>query len=253
MELGPDGWGVREDAGRRLAPVQVLDLSMEPGGWPEMEPHRAAIDAHFAARSANNPHIWNGRVLVSRAPRFAGGCLSAACREVDFAAFMWWRDTGWRDFGAVNIFGLAALEGADGGFVLGVMGDHTASAGRVYFPCGTPDLADVTPAGKLDLLASAYREMGEETGLRAADVACDLGWTAIFDGPRIALMRRLVFAEPAAALAGRIRAFLRRETDPELADVVVVHGEADLDPRMVPFGVTYMRALWRARAAVPAA
>ena len=254
VELGPDGWGVRDDAGRRIAPVRALDLPMESGGWPELEPHRAAIDAHFAARSANNPHIWNGRVLVSRTPRFVDGRLSAACREVDFASFMWWRDTGWRDYGAVNIFGLAALEGADGGFVLGVMGDHTASAGRIYFPCGTPDLDDVTEAGQVDLLASAYREMAEETGLRAGDVAQDLGWTGIFDGPRIALMRRLVFAEPAAALAERIRGFLRAEKKPELSDVTVVHREADLaDPRMVPFGIAYIRTLWRAREAAPVA
>lgn len=239
------GWGHNDDEARRIAPVLSLDLRVEDGGWPEAEARRAEIEAYYSERSTQNPHMWNGPILVSRDPSFSEGRLRARCRHTDFATLLWWRDHGWPPMGAANIFSLAALEGADGGFVLGVMGAHTATAGRIYFPGGTPDPADITPAGEVDLLGSAFREMAEETGLTAGDVAADHGWTGIFDGPRVALLRRLVFAESAQELAARIRRFLASEKLPELADVSVVQSEADITDKVVPFSVAYMRARWR--------
>lgn len=246
------GWGEawpkeRWPTDRRIAPVLGLDLAFEAGGWSEMEPRRAEIEAHFARRAADNPFLWNGPILLMRRHAFAGGVLSGAFRQTDFAAFTYWRDAGWRDEGMVNAFALAAIEGSDGGFVLGVMGPHTASAGRIYFPGGTPDPSDVTPEGRVDLHASMLRELAEETGLSASDISRDAGFTAIFDGPRVALMGRLVFDAPAQELAARIRAFLAREERPELADVAVVRSEADITPAMAPFAADYMRWRWAER------
>lgn len=125
---------------RRIAPVHRLDLAFEPGGWTQMAPRRAEIEAHFARRAADNPHLWNGPILLLARHGFSDGVLSGVFRQTDFAAFTFWRDQGWKDEGMVNAFALAAIEGSDGGFVLGVMGPDTASAGRIYFPGGTPDL-----------------------------------------------------------------------------------------------------------------
>lgn len=238
------GWGQDWTVDRRIAPVHRLDLAFEPGGWTEMAPRRAEIDAHFARRAADNPHLWNGPILLLARHGFADGVLSGAFRQTDFAAFTFWRDEGWKDEGMVNAFALAAIEGSDGGFVLGVMGPHTASAGRIYFPGGTPDPSDITADNRVDLHASMLRELTEETGLRPADILRDDGFTGLFDGPRVALMGRLVFDAPAEDLAARIRAFLASETHPELADVAVVRGEADLTPAMAPFAVDYMRWRW---------
>ena len=65
---------------------------------------------------------------------------------------------------------------ADGAFLLGVMGPHTINAGRIYFPCGTPDRSDIV-GGKVDLDLSVRRELKEETGLDVAEFTAEPGWT----------------------------------------------------------------------------
>lgn len=232
---------------RRVAPVLSLCLTLEPGGWPEADARRAEIEATFARRQAANPHLWNGDILMLRGYRFADGRLEGRVRRTDFASFLWWREQGWpTTLGMVNVFAQAALEGADGAFLMGVMGAHTASPGRIYFPGGTPDPSDLTADGRLDLDASLWRELSEETGLGPADVAHDAGFTAVFDGPRLALLRRLVLREPAEAAARRIHAFLAADALPELAGMAIVRNVRDISPQMVPFAVAYMRHRWGA-------
>ncbi|TCT02573.1 NUDIX hydrolase [Aquabacter spiritensis] len=236
----------------RITRIARLDLRVEAGGWPEAEAHRAEIDADFARRTAANPHLWNGRVILMRDHAIRDGALIGRCIETDFAAFTWWRARGKADLGVVNVFSLAALEGADGAFVMGVMGDHTASPRQVYFPGGTPDPTDVAD-GRLDLAMSVVREMAEEVGLRPAEADAETCaescgerwvWDVVEDGIYVCLMRRFVFAETGAALAARIRRFLSAETRPELKDVRVIAAAADLDAAVVPFAADYVRWRW---------
>jgi 8-oxo-dGTP pyrophosphatase MutT (NUDIX family) len=164
--------------------------------------------------------------------------------ETDFASFLTWRDAGFPDPSVRNCFAAGALRAADGAFLLGRMARHTANAGKVYFPAGTPDPGDVQADGAVDLTGSVMRELKEETGLLASEVVPGFRWHAVLDGARIALMRPLRVGEDSAKLAARIRAFIAQEKQPELEDVVVVRGPADFVPEMPDFVRAYLEKEW---------
>src|SRR3979411_1924710 len=124
--------------------ITQLDLSVQPWSWRFAERRRADIDAHFAIEQREKPRIWNGRILLGRDPDFTEGSFSAQYFEADFASFLAWRDWGFPDKDVFNGFGMGALRTSDGAFVLGEMSRHTANAGRIYFPSGTPDLDDIS-------------------------------------------------------------------------------------------------------------
>ena len=174
----------------------------------------------------------------------AGRGLTGMYFETDFASFLAWRDWGFPDSSVRNVFPQAALLSVDGAFLLGKMAAHTANPGHVYFPSGTPDLNDVD-GDRVDVGAGLLRELEEETGITAADVAVEPGWTAVFDGPRIALIRIVRSAEPAIALRERILGNLAASADPELADVLVVRSPADHDPHMTAYVTAYLDHFWR--------
>src|SRR5512139_100528 len=137
--------------------VTTLDLQVQQLAWPFAEERRAEIAAHFADRQRERSQMWNGRVLLGRDPVFEGGRFAARYFETDFASFLAWRDWGFPDKAVFNGFGMGALRASDGAFVMGEMGQHTANAGRIYFPSGTPDLDDVRD-GALDIPGSVVRE-----------------------------------------------------------------------------------------------
>ena len=149
--------------------VTTLDLSVQPWPWPFADERRAEIDAHFAAKRREKPQLWNGRVLLARHPvlRRRTACAPIISRPISQASWP----------GATGVFRTAACSTAsawarcaasDGAFVLGEMAEHTANAGRIYFPAGTPDLDDVSD-GRVDIAGSVAREIEEETGLTPAD------------------------------------------------------------------------------------
>lgn len=207
--------------------VDRLDLVLEPHAWTFAAVRRRDIAAYFEAERQRLPQLWNGRVLLMHRHALAGGVLRAALFETDFASFLAWRDWGCPDRSVVNAFAMGALRGSDGAFLLGEMAAGTANAGRVYFPCGTPDPSDVRD-GVVDFAGSVAREVAEETGLTPDDYTAG-PWAMVPAGPRLALIRVLQAAVPAAVLAERIAAHLAGQARPELAGIRVVRTLADLD------------------------
>ena len=228
----------------RAVALDHLDLRFAPRAWPFAQQRRVAIDRHFAELKSKIPSLWNGRVMLLSNWAIADRSFVGTYFDTDFASFLAWRDWGVPDPSVRNCFAQGALRAADGAFLLGVMAAHTANAGKIYFPSGTPDLNDVS-GDRVDLFGSVMRELAEETGLAAGDVTPTSGWHAVFAGPRIGIMKILHAAVPASALRDRIRAFLATQEAPELADVRIVRGPADFDPMMPPFVTTFLNEAWR--------
>ena len=209
--------------------------------WPFADLWRGEIESHFAARQIETPQLWNGRVLLARAPVFTDDGFRADYFETDFASFLAWRDWGFPDAAVFNGFGMGALRGSDGGFVVGEMAPHTANAGRVYFPAGTPDPDDVK-GRRMDIAGSVAREVLEEVGLAPKDYRASDHWDCVVSGQLIALMRVLDVDEPAARLRDRIMATLAAQPSPELAAMHVVRGPDDLRPQMPAYMRDYLSA-----------
>ncbi len=221
----------------RILSIDALDLAFAARSWPFAEAEAERIADHWRARVAEQPRLYNGRVLllgshaIGAGPR--GKTLGGEYFETDFAAFLAWRDFGFPDPTVVNAFSMAALVGADGAFLLGEMAAHTANAGATYFPAGTPDPSDVFD-GKVDLTASALRELKEETWIAPDEVAFDSGWTVVYAPPRIACLKVMRLNEPAEAAKARVEAFLAADANAELACMRVVRGPTDLDRARAP-------------------
>jgi len=226
--------------------VTTLDLAVQETAWPFAEERRVEIAAHFAEKQRERPQIWNGRVLLGRDAVFSDGYFAANYFEADFASFLAWRDWGFPDKAVFNGFGMGALRASDGAFVLGVMGEHTANAGRIYFPSGTPDPADIKD-GALDIPGSVVREIEEETGLKPADYRAEPDWHCVVSGPAIALIRILDVNMPGEAIRARIEANLAAQADPELAGIRLVRGTGDLTATMPRFVTAFIEQQFASR------
>jgi 8-oxo-dGTP pyrophosphatase MutT (NUDIX family) len=221
--------------------VTTLDLKVRAFAWPFAQTRRGEIDAHFAEVRQAKPEIWNGRVLIGRNAVHREGHIDADFFETDFASFLAWRDWSFPDRDVCNGFGMGALLSSDGAFVLGEMGEHTANAGRIYFPAGTPDPDDIRD-GMVDIAGSIKREVEEETGLGEADYVMDAHWDCVFAGPSIAMIRILRVDMPGEVLKARIEANLARQRRPEFRAVLLARTRADILPAMPRFVTAFLEA-----------
>jgi hypothetical protein len=221
--------------------VSELDLKLTDQPWAFAEARRAEIDAHFAVQLEEKPKLWNGRVLLGRNPVFGENRFRADYFETDFASFLAWRDWGFPDREVFNGFGMGALFCADGAYVLGEMADHTANAGRIYFPSGTPDLDDIS-GRSVDIAGSVAREVLEETGLTAEQYTAAEHWDCVVTSFSVAMMRILHVACSGEALRAKIEANLARQTAPELCAIHLVRDAADITPAMPLFVTAFLKA-----------
>jgi 8-oxo-dGTP pyrophosphatase MutT (NUDIX family) len=219
--------------------VTTLDLNFQPRSWPFAEERRADIDAHFAIKHREKPKLWNGRILLARNPAFTESHFRADYFEADFASFLAWRDWGFPDRDVFNGFGMGALRCSDGAFVLGEMGRHTANAGRIYFPAGTPDLDDLNN-GAVDISGSVAREVEEETGLTSADYRAGAHWDCVVSGAAIAMIKILSVDVNGEELRARIEANLVRQHQPELSAIHLVRDTRDLTAAMPRFVTAFI-------------
>ena len=228
-----------------VQPVAAIDYRCGAYDWAFARDEVAAIDDHWALMLARKPALFDGRVLLAH--RMAvepsgGGTLQALAFETGYKPFLCWRDFGFPGTPLFNLFSMGALQSADGAFMLGAMAAGTTSAGRLYFPAGTPEPADVRPDGVVDLAGNILRELEEETGLMPPDIVLDEDWTLVFDGARVACMKRVRCRLDAASMLQRFAAFRAAEPDPELDALVPMRSPADFQAERMPgFMLTYLR------------
>jgi len=225
--------------------INRVEIAVEPWRWEFADTRRDDIDRHFAAMQRQRSALWNGRVLLLHRYAIYTGNLNGACFETDYASFTAWRSWSFPDASVFNVFAAAALRAADGAYLVGEMASSTANAGMLYFPCGTPEPGDVDSAGFLDVAGNLGRELREETGLDVGSLNAESDWTMVRDRCYIALLKPVTAAENAETLRRRIMRHLASEPRPELVDIRIVRGPADLDARMPRFVVAFLENVWR--------
>ena len=224
-----------------------LDLRLEPTPWAFAQSHADAIAANWRSAVAEKPALFNGRVLLLGRRAFeqtgsGAARMTGAFFEADFSAFIAWKALGFPGPAVENCFSMAALRSSDGAFLLGEMAAHTYNAGQIYFAAGTPDLDDVF-GDRVDLDASARRELAEETGVMASEATVAPGWTILIAPGRVACMKAMVLPLAAEAAAARIEAWLARDPQAEFSRMHIVRASADIDDeRTPPFVAAYIRA-----------
>ncbi|MGE0063404.1 MAG: NUDIX hydrolase [Xanthobacteraceae bacterium] len=224
--------------------IAGLELIYAPVPWPYADANRAAIDAYFARLKAAKPALWNGRILLLHHYEIVGDLFRGMFLETDYASLRYWIGQAHPPAAIWDCFAAAAIRGSDGGWLTGVMGAHTANAGQAYFPCGTPDRDDIS-GDCVDFERSVARELAEETGFAVADFDAEPGWTLVRTGPHVVAVKVLHARATAAALRERVLANLARQRDPELADIRIVHGPADLDAAMPRFVHAFLIERWK--------
>jgi 8-oxo-dGTP pyrophosphatase MutT (NUDIX family) len=169
--------------------------------------------------------------------------LHGSLFETDYASLHAWIRWGRPPADAYDCFGSAAVQGRDGAFLLAQMATHTANAGRVYFPCGTPDPSDIRD-GMVDFDYSTRRELLEETGLDASEFDAEPGWVIVEEQTRVVPYKILHAGEPGAVLQQRVESHMAKEAVSELAAVRLVRGPADLVPAMPQYVRAFLQHVW---------
>jgi hypothetical protein len=251
MSLGPPD--------SEIISIDHVEITLEPRSWEFAIERRGEIDRYFAHLKSKRSFLWNGRKLLTRRYAVRDGVLRGACFETDYASFLAWRDWDFPDPSVYNVFAAAALRAADGAYLVGEMAQYTASAGRISFPSGAPEPADID-GGMLDLLGNLRRELKEETGIDMDECRAEAGWalvrglsaTASPGCPTgtpvrgsVGLMKRITAPAKAVELRSSIMQHLASNSCPEFSDIRIVRGRADLDQRMTPFVVAFLEQVWR--------
>ncbi|AVO43789.1 NUDIX hydrolase [Phreatobacter cathodiphilus] len=217
----------------RFRRIRHIRATLDSGPWSYAETHAQAIDSAWRTATTANPALFDGEVLVITHREIDGEVFEARYRPVRYSQFLHYMRHGEPDGASRNGFAVAGLTGSDGALVMGIMGGHTANAGRIYFPGGTPDPDDVVD-GRVDLEGSVMRELTEETGLTAEEVRVEPGFWLHEDEKRSAFIKVLHSPLPAVDLRDTILARVARQAEPELAGLHIVRSHDDLRPDLMP-------------------
>ncbi len=215
--------------------VASLSLRASTGGWLYSDHHREAIDAHWKLATAANPSFFNGVIHVVDRLDVGDNHIEAQLIATGFKSFLYWRDEGFPAEGGVRDgFGSALLRSADGHILLGRQRPGNINAGLAYLPGGFIDSRDAGRDGTVDIAASVERELKEETGLGLDDLTAEPGFIVTMTGAQVSFAVAYNSPLTAEALGAKVHAHIAAESDPELAEMVIVRGFDDLQGLAMP-------------------
>ncbi len=222
------------EAGVTLTSLTGLSARLVTHDWAWARVNAAAIAENWERRLSERPRMFDGKVLLSCNCSIRDGFCEMLYFETRFSNFIAYREWGSPDPQVANAFAAIVPLTGDGAILLGEMAPHTANAGKIYFPCGTPDPDDLRPGGLVDLAGSAEREFTEETGLQLPYEAEPSPWVLMRGNGQCAFLRPVRFQESTDVLLATIAAHHASEAQPELSQMVVVRRRADIDPERMP-------------------
>ncbi|GLS42386.1 NUDIX hydrolase [Methylobacterium brachythecii] len=231
--------------GFALTRLTQISARLAEHDWAWARENAEAIERNWQRRIAERPSMFDGPVLMSQGCAIADGTCEIAFFETRYSRFIASRDWSTVRTGVLNAFAAIVPHTSDGAVLLGRMGAHTANAGQIYFPCGTPDREDIREGGIVDLAGSAAREFEEETGLVLPAAGHTAPWMLLRRDELLAFLRPVRFDGRAEDLVDRIAAYHANDAEPELAGMVVVRGLSDIDPdRMQPYVRAYLESVF---------
>lgn len=219
-----------------ITPIERVKVRIDPAQHPFEAAHSDAIAANWQAEIAAQPALFNGRMALLSQLALRDGVLAGHCHEVNYASFLYWKRN--RAGTAEHVFAHPALVSRDNALIAIRMGPRTANPGAVYFAAGSFEAEDFRD-GLCDLELNMIREVREETGLDISLNRRDAGYQLFSLDRATAIFRRFWLEDDAETIAGRIRAFVASETDPEIEGPVIIRGPDDrpggLRPHMAAF------------------
>src|SRR5262249_4135899 len=217
----------------RIMSVTEAEISLSDHCWSFVKVHATQIEAHWHRRTAEQPKLFNGDILLLHNWSCGDGRFHGQCLITEFKSFLYWREHKRPDRTVTDFFPAAALHSQEGWLLVGRMGRHHSSAGRVYLPCGSLHTDDIYE-GKVDLDGNILREIKEETGLTIYRTELRPPILILDGAGRLVYVRPIKFQRPAAEIVKEIESYLARAIEPELAEIILVKGPADISEAAMP-------------------
>lgn len=213
----------------RLTRIATVAARVSPAPWPLAVNHAEAIAAHWRQRVADNPAFYDGHVFVLRQLMISPPRVDAVFSLERFSAFLYLRDHPELDRDSLDGFCSAVIRSADGAVLVGRTSATTLNAGRLNVPGGFIDARDARPDGRIDIDASAARELAEETGLDVRSLERVPGYHVVRAGRLCSFAVTYRSPLDAETLRGVMLEGLARDSQRELSDIVILRDPDALD------------------------
>ncbi|HRN84602.1 MAG TPA: NUDIX hydrolase [Hyphomicrobium sp.] len=172
----------------RLIEATGIDLRVTDAGWDFARRHEAEIATHWARRSAENPHYFDGSVLLLSGYALSDdGLFSGRLVRTDFKNFLFWRESGRPEAGVRDTFCTALIRSREGHVLLCQQRPGNLNDDFFTPPGGFIDARDVDPDGAIDVARAVLREITEETGLREPLVRQGTGFAVFLSRHQVSL------------------------------------------------------------------